>query len=174
MDSENQPNIIDILLQSDSYVIIISGLPMSPIDTIVKELETAFSQYIVVLDFMHLSFDDTSKLITDRINDVTKDKNRMVIVKCQTFIQKGKCTKQCYITHINISINNNMINNESLATSYKNALKNFKINKYFNYKSDIVMETFIDQIFYYIIDMAEKKVYGDTYDEYKTVIENVL
>lgn len=172
MSSDEQPNIIDVLLKTNNYIIVISGLEASPINQVTEELALVFQEYVVVLDYMHLPLNDTSNIISDRLKDLTKDKKRIIMIKCKTFRQQIKLPPRSLSVHINISINDKTINNPELSTEYKEALKTNRINKYFNYKQDTILDEYVTQLFYYIIDMAEKHVYGDKYDEYKSNLQN--
>ena len=175
-DNSDKPteNVISVLLNTYSYIIIISGLPNSPIDAVINELSIAFDKYCIVLDFMHLPLDDTSNIINERLSDIVREKKRVIIVKCKTFIQNLKLVDTRYLNvHINISINDKMINDDMLAKQYKELLQKTKVNKYFNYKGDdsnlnLNLNQYISNIFYFIIDIAEKRLYGDKYEEYKS------
>lgn len=166
---EDQPNIIDVLLQSNIYIIVVSGLECSPINQITEELAQSFNEYVTVLDFMHLPLIDTSNVIRDRLKDVTS-KNRVIIVKCKTFRKTIEIPKNNMLVHVNISINDKTVNNKELSDEYRKVLKeSCNVDKFFNYKPETNLDEMITQIFYYLISKAEKRVYGAKYEDYKSV-----
>ena len=159
-----EPNVIDVLLMSTTYVILLSGLPQSPIKTVAEELVQSLSPYAISLDFMHLEIGNDSKIVVDRLKDLTKEKKRIIIVQAQTYNPSISLPKGSMSTHINISMSDKMINNEQLAKTYKEEMAKSKA-RYFNFKPDTEINVFIDNIFEYIIDSIEKIVYKNEYEK---------
>ena len=157
---ESEQNVLDALLLSKNYIILFSGLKMSPIDKVVDEMTKSFNACL--LDFMHLPLDSDLSPMNTRVKELMKQGNKMYIIKGQAFDKSW--TKIPVDLHINLSINDKTINDVKLSTSYKSALTRSYINKYFNFKPDTNMEQYLDNIFWYIVDDIEKKVYKKDYD----------
>jgi len=160
----NEPNIIDVLLKTQSYIIFISGLDISSslvnpnVNNIVKELENDFKNYCVVLDFMQLGFNDDMSKINDRIKDINNMSNKMVIVKCQNF--NTKLLNYSPNIHIHINIKSKALNNEELYRLYSDVIKsNETITKYINIKSETTLQDVVNETFDYIINQISIKVY---------------
>lgn len=161
-------NIVDVLLTSHNYIIMLSGLDKSPISTVSEKLVETFNKensYAIELDFMHLPIGDTNSKIENRLDEVRKTNKRIIVVKSQT---SPKLETDDYVIYINISINDTMINNTSLSSKYKMVLARNKPNRYFNYKKETDIEEYVDNIFEYIVDDIERKVYGDQYRKFKS------
>jgi len=167
---QNNYNVLDILLsEKNKYIILFSGLDMSPINHVVKELCNAFNA--TILDFNHLEFDDSLDPINNRVKDLLKKDKQILFIKGKSFITTK--LKIPVDQHINISINERTVNNTELFSKYKAILGDNRINKYFNFKHDQNVDEYIDKIFLHIIDDIEKKVYKDKYEtlSYKFYVE---
>lgn len=160
MESQSR-NIVDDLLLSNSYVILLSGLEKSPIVEVAADLLSAFGSYAIDLDFMHLPFTDKSTKIKDRLNDLVS-KRKIIIVRAQNY-DGNMSFENTHILRINISINSIMLGNVDLMKQYKNELLSSGVNRYFNFKEDTNMEEYKNSIYWYIIDDIERKVYGVNY-----------
>lgn len=158
---ENTYNILDIHLMSNNYVVLFSGLDISPIKPVTKELCEIFNA--TILDYTHLDFDSDLQVVNDRVRQIIGKPGTVLFIKGKSFDrQKVKFHTDL---HINLSVNNALINDDELATKYKKIIATNYINKYFNFKQDTVITEYIDNIFMYIIDDIEKKVYKDKYDK---------
>ena len=160
-------NILDIqLLNKKKYIVLFSGLEFSPIENIVNELSKDFNA--IILNFLHLELDDSLDVINNRINDLLNKKSQAIFIIAKTF--PSNKIKIPIDLHINISLNKNFILNldplkrENLPDLYIKSLKENRINKYINLKKDYDLNEIIDEIFYFIIDDLEKKIYGDKYN----------
>jgi hypothetical protein len=161
---ENQDkNIVDDLLISNSYIILLSGLEKSPIIKVSEDLVSAFSSYVIDLDFMHLPFNDRSDKIKNRLSDVLA-KKQIIIVRAQNY-DGNMSFKNTHIVRINLSINSQLSGDAELSSQYKAALLDSGINKYFNFKTDMVEQDYINSIYWYIIDDIERRVYGSQYKQ---------
>lgn len=154
MDNTSEYTVLQHYLNNNNYIILLSGLHESPINTVAKELCLALNG--VVLDFMHLEASDLQPL-NERIATLVANKGQLIIVKGQSY---NKDLIKFYAdTHINISIR---IEDVEKSKQYKDRLSTNYVNKYFNFKTDI--DGYIDNIFDYIIDNIEKKVYKKDYE----------
>jgi hypothetical protein len=160
MENQNT-NIVDDLLVSKSYIILLSGLEQSPILKVSEDLMTAFSTYAIDLDFMHLPFTDKSDKIQTRISDLLT-KNQIIIVRAQNY-NGNMSFKNSHIVRINLSINSTILNDVELLSRYKASLLDSGINKYFNFKTGVTDQDYNNSIYWYIIDDIERRVYGSQY-----------
>jgi len=156
---QKEYSILDAHLLSNNYIVLLSGLDCSPISTVTKELCIAFNG--TVLDYMHLPFNSDLKVVNDRVHDLLKQKKQILFIKAKSFDKKY--IKIPVDIHINISISDKQINDLSISTQYKEVIKENYIHKYFNFKHDANIDEYIDNIFTYIIDDIEKKLYKDKY-----------
>lgn len=163
-----EQNVVDVLLSTKPYIIFFTGLDISNnlnINTIVNELDKIFSDYCIVLDFMHLDLEDSGNVINERIQEVKKMDNKIILVKSKSIVISTKPD-----IHINLSISNKMAKDNDITdeyySNYLKILEKNHINKYFNIKKDFDYDEFINKIFDYIIEDIEKKVYGDKYEKY--------
>lgn len=155
MDNTSEYTVLQHHLEKNNYIILLSGLSESPISAVAKELCLALNG--VVLDFMHLS--DDLQPLNERIGTLTANKGQVIIVKSQSY---DKSLIKFYADiHINIGIK---IDDIDKSKSYKEKLSTNYVNKYFNYKSETNLEEYIDNIFDFIIDGIEKKVYKNDYE----------
>ena len=168
MDSSNDLNIVDRLLQMKSYVICVSGLDQSPINEVVKDLLESFNSvnedYAIDMDFMHLHVTEKSRKISNRLEEIINQGNRIIIVKSKTFNPFMRFDT-AHKVHINISINKDLTNDDTLFNQYKTIIEESKPNKYFNFKSGTDFSQLIDNIFLYLIDDMERVVYGKMYNK---------
>lgn len=158
---ENTYSIMDIYLKTNNVIILLSGLDMSPLNQVTKELCEAFNG--IVLDYTHLDLDSDLKVINDRVIDLTKNSGNVLFIKGKSFDKQH--IKFRVDLHLNISINNKMINDDILSSKYKTKLTSNYINKYYNYKEETDINDYIDNIFLHIIDDIEKKLYKDKYSK---------
>jgi len=171
MENPNK-NIVDDLLISRNYIILISGLNKSPIEQVSSDLVKSFEQYAVNLNFMHLDFTDKTSIVQDRIKSIITEKTQIIIIIGQNF-DSNMAFKNSHILRINLSVDATMIGDDEKATQYKNALLVSGINKYFDFKEDTDVQEYINMIYWYIIDDIERRVYGVEYKKlsYKYFVE---
>lgn len=155
MDNTSEYTVLEHYLKNNNYIILLSGLPESPISTVSKELCIALNG--IVLDFMHLT--DDLQPLNERIETLTNNKGKLIIVKSQSY--NKSLIKFFADIHINISIK---IDDVEKSKSYKEKLETNYINKYFNFKQETNIDKYIDDIFEFIIDNIEKKVYKKDYE----------
>lgn len=168
---ENTYSIMDIYLRSNNVIILLSGLEMSPLKQVTKELCEAFNG--IVLDYTHLDLDSDLKVVNDRVIDLTKKKGNVLFIKGKSFDKQN--IKFRVDLHLNISVNNKIINDDILSSKYKTKLASNYINKYYNYKEETNINDYIDNIFLHIIDDIEKKLYKDKYStlNHKVYVEGL-
>lgn len=160
MDDNNDQTIIDVILKSSPYIILLSGLPESHIIDILENVSKSFP-HSLTFDYMHITDDFTA--MNTRINDVLK-KNKLIFIISKSFPQAK--IDFSYNLHINLSINSKILDNPELLNSYHESLNENVINKYYNIKPDTDIESLCDKIFDYIIDNMERYVYKDKYNLY--------
>jgi hypothetical protein len=158
---EKEYSILDAYLLNNNYIVLFSGLDSSPINTVVKELCQSFNG--TLLDYMHLDFDSDLKVINDRVQDLIKQKKQLLFIKAKSFNKQN--IKIPIDIHINLSIGEKQINDIELSNKYKAIIKENYIHKYFNFKQDTNIDDYINNIFSYIIDDIEKKLYKDKYSK---------
>lgn len=160
---DDDKNIVDALLESNRYIVMISGLDKSPIRKVSEDLLKSFNKYgnyALELDFMHLPIGDTSGKIDERLKDCIE--NKIYLVKSQT---SPKIETSDHIVYINVSLNDKLIGDKELMQKYKSILERNNPNKFFNYRPELDYDEFIDKIFMYLIDDIERKVYGNLYSK---------
>lgn len=157
MNNTSEYNVLQYYLKNNNYLLLLSGLPESPINTVAKELCIALNG--VVLDFMHLETTNM-KPINERVAKLVLNKGQVIIIKSQSY---NKELMDFFAdVHINISIK---LDDIKKYKQYKNELLTNYVNKYFNFKSDTNIDKYIDDIFDFIIKNIEKKVYKNDYDK---------
>lgn len=165
---ENTYSVLDIYRRNNNYIILLSGLEMSPINQVTKELCEAFDA--IVLDYTHLELDSDLQALNDRVKSLTKDVGNVLFIKGKSF-DKDKIKFRVDL-HFNISIPNKMINNDILSSKYKEKMTTNYVNKYYNYKEETVISEYIDNMFLHIVDDLEKKLYKDKYSKLNHKVYN--
>lgn len=177
MDKEY--NILEILLlKKKKYIVLFSGLNLlipelecSLVEKIVKELYNDFNAiFLYYLDFKYfdLSFNDNLIVINERVKKLLDEKKEQVLfIMAQSFPTDKLKFMVDY--HIHISLSQNLLNKldktPNLYEKYQIEIKKNRINKYINLKNDYKLDEIINNVFNFIIDDIEKKVYGDQYDK---------
>jgi len=155
-----------LLLKNKKYIVLFSGLNCSPVERIVNDLKSIFNA--IDFNFLHLKLDDDISLINERISDLLKkDINKPFFIISKTFpTDKLKIPVNL---HINISLNYQLLSEldktPNLFNNYKDELDKNKINKFIKINKGYNYDEKLSEIFEFIIDNIEKKVYGDKYDK---------
>lgn len=167
-------NILDvILLKNKKYIVLLSGLPFSPIEKIAAELEKDFNA--ITLNYLHLELNDDLSVINNRVTDLLKKtKSQLIIILAKSFPSNN--IKLPIDIHFNISISKNLVieldpnKTPNLYEQYQEIIKTNKVNRYINIKKDYNLDEIILHIFNFIIDDITKKVYPENPNEpYKIV-----
>lgn len=156
-----------ILIQKKKYIVLLSGLPFSPIEKIASELEKDFNA--TTLNFLHLDFNDDLSVINNRVSTLLqKSEPQPIFILAKSF--PSSILKLPVDLHLNISLNKTLTmeldpsKTENLYEQYQEIIKTNRVNRYINIKKDYDLNEIILNIFNFIIDDIEKKVYGDKYD----------
>ena len=160
-------NILEILLlKKKKYIVLFSGLKCSPIEKIVNELHNDFNA--IILNYLHLDYNDDLIVINNRINTLLDEKKEQVFFIMAQSFQADKL-KFHIDYHIHISLSQNLLKKldprPDLYEIYQKEIQKNRINKYINLKNDYKLDDIINNIFNFIIDDIEKKVYGDQYNK---------
>lgn len=158
-EKEKEYSILDAYLLENSYIVLFSGLATSPIDNVVKELNLSFDG--IVLDYMHLDMESDLTVINERVTKLIKEKKQVFFIKGKSFNSK----KIKIPINLHIHINEQQVGDVELSSKYRQLLKETNyIHKKFNFNTDTDINKNIDDIFNYIVDDIEKKLYKDNYE----------
>jgi hypothetical protein len=172
-------NILEILLlKKKKYIVLFSGLKVkipdlecSIVEKIVKELYNDFNAiFLYYLDFnyLDLNFNDNLNIINERVKNLLDEKKEQVLF---IIVQSFPTDKLKFHVdfHIHISLSQNLLkkldSKPDLYEIYQKEIQKNRVNKYINIKNDYKLDEIINNIFNFIIDDIEKKVYGDQYDK---------
>jgi len=167
-------NILDvILLKNKKYIVLLSGLPFSPIEKIAAELEKDFNA--ITLNYLHLELNDDLSVINNRVTDLLqKTKSQLIIILAKSFSSNN--IKLPIDIHFNISLSKNLIieldttKTSNLYEQYQETIKTNRINKYINIKKDYNLDEIILNIFNFIIDDINKKIYPENPNEQSKIV----
>lgn len=174
-NSNNSPNVLDIILMKNKkYIILFSGLEISPIEEIVNDLAKNFNA--IVLNYLHLELNNNLKVMNERVLDLISKTQTQTQTQTQALFIMAKSFPTEYLKipidyHFNIFLNKTTVlelDNKQTFDSYDNYQKILltnKINKFIKIKKEIPLDNIIGDIFSIIIDDIEKKVYGEKYDK---------
>jgi hypothetical protein len=163
-------NILEMLMaKKHKYVVLATGLPITPIVKVFELLEKDFGA--VVLNYMHLGTERDTEIINQRVKEIMKD-NKPIFIIAQTFPSEKVSIPLDF--HIHMSVNKKLfdeLSGETPVTSHEYYVKQMesnRINKYHNLRGSWDVNEVTNNIFALITDNIEHKLYGDDYDKYNS------